>query len=325
MSNSFFYGVYLLCSQSAEKRYKGRCYIGFTVNPKRRISQHNRGKDFGGAKRTSNKGPWQMVMIVHGFPNNISALQFEWAWQQPALSTRLKQYSELRRKYPKESHFQYNFRILSRMLNVGPWNRLPLTVRWLESEYECDFILKPPPHMEIVNGQVLLPKSQAVRLKKDEEPPKAIWSSECHLCMQRIDDPERSRIGCINSLCKLTCHIICLANYILSSDENNRGQYIPIAGECPLCEEKFTWVALLQRKRRMQQHGVEHIEEEDDEDDEYEDDSDISVLKSDNESIESEKNNEFDDLNFLETPGLKESNTPILNDDDQAEIFELSD
>lgn len=75
MSNSFFYGVYLLCSQSVEKRYNGRCYIGFTVNPKRRINQHNRGKDFGGAKRTSNKGPWQMVMIVHGFPNNISALQ----------------------------------------------------------------------------------------------------------------------------------------------------------------------------------------------------------------------------------------------------------
>ena len=70
-----FYGVYLLCSQSPEKRFNGKCYVGFTVNPNRRINQHNRGKDFGGAKKTSNKGPWKMVLIVHGFPNNISALQ----------------------------------------------------------------------------------------------------------------------------------------------------------------------------------------------------------------------------------------------------------
>lgn len=70
-----FYGVYLLCSENAEKRFKGKCYIGFTVNPVRRIRQHNRGVDFGGARKTNNRGPWTMVLIVHGFPNNISALQ----------------------------------------------------------------------------------------------------------------------------------------------------------------------------------------------------------------------------------------------------------
>ncbi|XP_036330230.1 structure-specific endonuclease subunit SLX1 homolog [Rhagoletis pomonella] len=342
MSTSFFYGVYLLCSKSPEKRYAGRCYIGFTVNPDRRISQHNRGKEFGGAKRTNNKGPWQMVMIVHGFPNNIAALQFEWAWQQPALSTRLTPYPELRRKNRKESHFQYNFRVLSRMLNVGPWNRLPLTVRWLESEYECDFTLKPPAHMEIVSGKVVIEKSQASRKKRveDSSPPRAIWASECHLCMQRINNPEDSRIGCINSLCKLTCHIICLANYILSSDESNRGHYIPIAGECPLCEEKFTWVALLQRKRKLQANGVEQIEEEDD-DDEYDMDNDASnesesdfgdeAAKSESESesavgINSQKGNEFDNGRALVVgspqPEL-EYMLDLCKDDDI--IYELSD
>ncbi|XP_067640606.1 structure-specific endonuclease subunit SLX1 homolog isoform X2 [Eurosta solidaginis] len=300
MSTSYFYGVYLLCSKSIEKRYAGRCYIGFTVNPDRRINQHNRGKDFGGAKRTNNKGPWDMVLIVHGFPNKIAALQFEWAWQQPALSTRLKSYSELRRKKPKESYFQYNFRILSRMLNVGPWYRLPLTIRWLETEYECDFILKPPEHMQIVSGKVELQKSKTSRQNYgNEEPsqPCAIWAPECHLCMQRIAEPERSRIGCINSLCKLTCHITCLANYILSLDESDKDHYIPISGECPLCESKFTWIELLQRKRKLQANGVEQIEEDDDDDDVDEDDVDVDDVDEDALAVNDDDDDDVVDVN----------------------------
>ncbi|XP_017031122.1 structure-specific endonuclease subunit SLX1 homolog [Drosophila kikkawai] len=276
-----FYGVYLLCSQSLDPRYRGKCYVGFTVNPQRRIRQHNRGCDFGGAKKTSRKGPWQMVMIVHGFPNNIVALQFEWAWQQPSLSTRLKIFPELKRKKPREAHFDYNFRILSRMLCVGPWNRLTLTVRWLETDYERGFEVSLPKQIEIVSGKVTITASQRKRGGTAEAPTPIAWAPECHLCMQVIDQPERSRLGCTNPTCRLTCHMLCLANYLLGDEP---GHYIPVGGECPLCETRLSWSALLQRKRLLL--GVP--EEPQDRDEAEEDLSDAPDVDSDVEELEPE-------------------------------------
>jgi predicted GIY-YIG superfamily endonuclease len=56
-----------------------RTYVGATLDPARRLQQHN-GQLSGGASATHGR-QWSRVCVVSGFPTERSALQFEWAWK----------------------------------------------------------------------------------------------------------------------------------------------------------------------------------------------------------------------------------------------------
>lgn len=56
----------------------GRAYIGATVDPRKRLRQHN-GELVGGAARTRNRGPWKFQAVFSGFRTWREALQYEWA------------------------------------------------------------------------------------------------------------------------------------------------------------------------------------------------------------------------------------------------------
>ncbi|KAK3883839.1 hypothetical protein Pcinc_011855 [Petrolisthes cinctipes] len=243
-----FYGVYLLYSTNPNPRYRGRTYIGYTVDPNRRIKQHNRGTKAGGAYKTSNKGPWVMVLIVHGFPNDISALRFEWAWQHPEKSRRLR---EVGKKKSSELRYNFSLRVLSHMLRTRPWSRLPLTIRWLQQEYMREFPpgLEPPVHMPVAYGPV---KPTRVKTDVSQDADDVEVEEICVICQDSIKKTDIMR--CLSPSCVLVAHVICLAKRLLDSESGSGVMLLPLEGECPSCSITLLWGDLVRQKRGCYQH-----------------------------------------------------------------------
>ena len=66
--------VYLLLNSTHT-----RTYVGATIDPIRRLRQHNQ-EIVGGARATSSD-QWTHACIIYGFPDERSALQCEWMWK----------------------------------------------------------------------------------------------------------------------------------------------------------------------------------------------------------------------------------------------------
>lgn len=196
-----FYCCYLLRSTKCPKAAP---YVGSTPNPVRRLAQHN-GHGNGGAVRTSRKDrrPWQMTVIVTGFPSRIAALQFEWAWENAHLTKKISK--EQRITFPKkpqkgqegqEEHMETPkaFRKRKRKPNLKPTSslqdklknlhlllRVPSFERWpLHVRFFCDDVYeKWRAWNDQVNGSIsshtmiVLGFKQPDDGKHDEIPPSA--------------------------------------------------------------------------------------------------------------------------------------------------------
>ncbi|KAJ0261872.1 hypothetical protein HA466_0049060 [Hirschfeldia incana] len=89
-----------------------------------------------------------MVLCIYGFPSNISALQFEWAWQHPRESRAVR---EAAAAFKSFSGLARLIKLAYTMLNLPAWNSLNLTVNYFSSKYAHHGGLSPslPPHMKV--------------------------------------------------------------------------------------------------------------------------------------------------------------------------------
>lgn len=124
--------VYLLRSCKNSRR---SFYIGKTTDPKKRIRQHN-GEILGGAKQTrkASKRPWEMIVVVEGFPSRTSALQFEWQWQHPKKSKVVRSAVKRASASSKRTGVRRLLHILEAMLTSKLWRQYPLDVRICDAE-----------------------------------------------------------------------------------------------------------------------------------------------------------------------------------------------
>ena len=127
-----FFCCYLLTSLSP--KHVNHTYIGFTKDPARRIRQHN-GEIEGGAFKTSKKRPWQMVLLVHGFPSQVAALRFEWAWQNPQISLTTREAMKAVEGVGRPDHIRAKLRTLFEMTRVPPFSRFPLCINFFTQLY----------------------------------------------------------------------------------------------------------------------------------------------------------------------------------------------
>ena len=129
---------YLL--RSLDPDHPLKTYIGFTTHPQRRIRQHNGILKNAGARRTKISGrPWTFVCVIHGFQDKITALQFEWAWQNVNKSLAFREAvgddklaNKMKRRYGPNARLE-ELRIL--LKECLPFCLYSLTVYFPERKY----------------------------------------------------------------------------------------------------------------------------------------------------------------------------------------------
>ena len=266
------YYCYIL--SSLNPKYKDQTYIGFTDDPLHRIRQHN-GLIKGGAKFTSKRKPWKLVMVVSNFPNKIVALKFEWAWQNPFKSNFTAEgiksvdipeglTQKLKAKYYQSLEFK--LKALNILLKSKVYDKIFLYI-YLFDEVEGLDEFKNLKLIERVNENTF---KEAIKKKiynyDANEIPEDIkditeFSDKCIICDEIIDNKkeekkveededehseisdnieegEKTKLIISCPYCRSKFHLLCLAKNSLSQDPLS---LIPQETTCIICTHSFKW------------------------------------------------------------------------------------
>ena len=108
---------------------RGRTYVGFTPDPRRRVKQHN--GELAGGDAPKGGQPWELVLVVYGFPSKHTALAFESAWQRPHASRHTARVWDREGFGPCSGRTTVTVRLaaLALLLVHGAWAHCVLSVR----------------------------------------------------------------------------------------------------------------------------------------------------------------------------------------------------
>ena len=254
---------YLL--RSLDPQHSRSTYVGFTVNPPRRIRQHNGelgSKSKAGARRTRSKRPWAFVLVVGGFPSKRAALQFEWAWQHPHLDRHVRGRVGGLPLAPRQTVGpRGKLSLLKAMVALDPWCRYGLWLHFPESSYAAAYSSIVVPRSEWMDEaawsvtraseggledafrswQHRAGDAQHERSGQAEQMPAPL----CALCLRRSQAGEAVS-SCPS--CRGTGHVTCFADKMLAGSETC---ILPRRGLCPVagCERQIDWHALVRAAR----------------------------------------------------------------------------
>jgi structure-specific endonuclease subunit SLX1 len=243
-AKSLFYACYLLLSLSPMS--KNNVYVGSTPNPVRRLRQHN-GEITGGAKKTLSKRPWQMVVVVYGFPSRLAALQFEWAWQNPHKSRHFKsgQFPSTFIGKQKERYLAGKLQALNLMFHLDQYKRWPLHIHFTNSSVQKMFeqMLDLPPHVGVTTGTL-----ETIPCDQNAKTIEGAQSLLCIICKEKIDIEEmQNLLACTSDSCAMLSHLICLSSHFLTEENKTLSvpNIIPLQGSCPVCAKDLKWGDLI--------------------------------------------------------------------------------
>ena len=234
------YHCYLLRSQNPKHPYK--TYVGFTVDPHRRLRQHNGLLKHGGAWRTRKSGrPWEFAAIVDGFTSQRMGLQFEWAWQHCNRSIVVREAigDDEARKIKRKRGVQGQLWILKTlvMLVGSLFDRLNLTIYFFDSSIMSIFEkipIEPVEETPSIETKLLLSVNDMPffpgRNKRKPRPRKGTAekvSATCMSCHSAISEKE-DFLSCPH--CPHHMHAVCGEMYCENGFTN-----------CPKCKTPLGW------------------------------------------------------------------------------------
>jgi len=285
------YACYCLVSKNPSQ--PGAAYIGFTNNPQHRIRQHNR-EISGGAKKTSRKGPWRMVLFVSGFPTKVAALKFEYVWTYPNRSRYVSYFTNFepvagRAHVTNPRNIRGVLATLLLLLTNAPFSRQPLCVYFLEADfyqqYREAFKAALPSHIPVtfadLQSLAIEPGFDApaeyvyARAASQMRPPSDVSLSTaggqaaplsastapgtiCPICLGPLAPANAKCVRCSARFC-----LRCLAHYFVSFQTETRGTntvspMIPTMGTCPACRIHMKWAEVL-RARALELHDCRAV------------------------------------------------------------------